>query len=285
MSKIAVAGAGPAGIAAAIQLERAGHEVTVFEPSRIGGNLWNAGFVENFPGFPGGITGRNLAELMEEQFNTHGFQVSNARVKEIRKQESGYLVISDSEAVFDGVIICTGTVPKKAGFPGEEELAIAGFLRYGIYGLRNLPESGDALVIGGGESSMDMTLSLAEMEQNVVLLHRSELRGIKMLLDAIADEDFVSLLEGTVVGARIHGEKAVVQIETSSGKEEKPFDLALVAVGREPRRPTLVGIDIDNPPPGFRIAGDARHGGLGQTAMAVGDGVRAAMEVGRELQK
>jgi thioredoxin reductase len=130
---------------------------------------------------------------------------------------------------------------------------------------------------------MDMTLSLAEMEQNVVLLHRSELRGIKMLLDAIADEDFVSSLEGNVIGARMHGEKAVIQIETKSGKEEKPFDLVLVAVGRERKLPNLVEIDIDNPPPGFRIAGDARHGGLGQTAMAVGEGVHAAMEVGREL--
>jgi len=284
MSKIAVVGAGPAGIAAAIQLERDGHEVTVFEPSRIGGNLWNAGFVENYPGFPGGITGRNLAELMGEQFNEHDFSTSNTRVTGIRKNEPGYMVISGVEEMFDGVILCTGTMPKKAGFPGEEELAIAGLLRYGISGLRNMPESGDALVIGGGESSMDMTLSLAKMEQNVVLLHRSELRGIKMLLDAIADEDFVALLNGTVAGARIHGEKAVVQIVTESGKEEKPFDLVLVAVGRERNLPNLVGIDIDNPPPGFRIAGDARHGGLGQTAMAVGDGVRAAMEVGVELR-
>ena len=284
MAKVAVVGAGPAGIAAAIQLDRAGHEITVYEPSRIGGNLWNAGFVENYPGFPGGITGRNLGELMEEQFNEHAFKLYNSKVSEIRKQESGYLVISDSEEQYDGVIICTGTMPKKAGFPGEEELMMAGALRYGIYGLRNLPESGDALVIGGGESSMDMTLSLAEMEQNIVLLHRSELQGIKMLLDAIADEDFVSLLEGTVSGARMHGEKAVVQIETRTGKEERPFDLVLVAVGREPKLPALVEIDINNPPPGLKIVGDARHGGLGQAAMAVGDGVRAAMEIGREVK-
>ena len=285
MAKVAVVGAGPAGIAAAIQLERAGHDVTVYEPSRTGGNLWNAGFVENYPGFPGGITGANLAEQMEEQFNDHSFKIIETRVAEIRKNETGFTIDSGTEDAYEGVILCSGTVPKKARFPGEEELARTGLLRYGIFGLRNLPESGDALVIGGGESSMDMALSLAEMEQNVTLIHRSELRGIKMLLDAIEDEDFITLLQGTVLGARQHGEKAVIQVETSSGREEKPFDLVIVAVGREKNLPILTGIDIDNPPPGLRIAGDVRHGGLGQTAMAVGDGVRAAMEVGRELRK
>jgi thioredoxin reductase (NADPH) len=284
MPRMAVVGAGPAGIAAAIQLARAGHEVLIYEPGKIGGNLWNAGFVENYPGFPGGITGRNLAALMEDQFNEHGFTVGNAPVSEIRKAESGYLVISDSEETFDGVILCSGTKPKKAGFPGEDELAAAGLLRYGISGMKSRAESGDALVVGGGESSMDMALSLAETGLKVVLLHRSEPRGIRELMDEIANEDSVSLLRGTVLGARIHRDKAVVHIETESGKQEMPFDLVLVAVGRERSLPVLAGIDPENPPRGFRVAGDARHGGLGQTAMAVGDGVRAAMEAGREAR-
>ena len=283
MAKVAVIGAGPAGIAAAIQLARAGHEITVFEPTRIGGNLWNAGFVENYPGFPGGITGTNLAGLMEEQFGEREFAVRNVPVTEVRKTETGYMLISDKEEEYEGAVVCSGTRPKKAGFQGEEELAEAGLLRYGIAGMRNWPEGGDALVVGGGESSMDLGLSLAEMGLKVTLLHRSDLRGIKHLMDTVATEESIVTLRGTVTGARQHGEKAVVGLETEVGKEEKAYDLVLVAVGRESSLPTLVGIDPLNPPPGFRIAGDARHGGLGQTAMAVGDGVRAAMEVGREL--
>ncbi|MDD4308386.1 MAG: hypothetical protein PHU53_06230, partial [Thermoplasmata archaeon] len=123
------------------------------------------------------------------------------------------------------------------------------------------------------------------MGLRTVLLHRSEVRGIRNLLDEIAAEDYISLLQGEVLGARQHREKAVIHVETASGKEEKPFDLVLVAVGRERNLPKLTGIDAENPTPCFRIAGDARHGGLGQTAMAVGDGVRAAMEVGREAGK
>jgi thioredoxin reductase (NADPH) len=285
MPRVAVIGAGPAGIAAAIQLTRAGHDVAVFERDRAGGNLWNAGFVENYPGFPGGIAGKNLARLMDEQFQDLGLAPRNADVREVRKSGTGFTVVTDKEEEFDGAIICTGTVPRKAGFPGEQELVSAGLLHYGISRLKNLAGSGDALVIGGGESSMDMALSLAEMGQKVVLLHRSEPRGIKRLLDEVAGEDSVTLLQGAVLGARIHGEKAVMHLETSTGKEERPFDLVLVAVGRERKLPALEGIDADNPPPGLRMAGDARHGGLGQAAMAVGDGVKAAMELGRELGK
>ncbi len=285
MARVAVIGAGPAGIAAAIQLARSGHEITVFEPGTIGGNLWNAGFVENYPGYPGGITGRNLAGLMEEQFGEWDFTIRNAAVTEIRRTGTGYLVISDKEEEYGGAVVCSGTRPRKAGFPGEEELAMAGLLRYGIAGMRSWPEGGDALVVGGGESSIDLGLSLAEMGLKVTLLHRSDLRGVKQLLGIVAKEENIIALRGKVTGARQHGEKAVVGLETESGKEEKAYDLVLVAVGRESSLPRLVGMDPLNPPPGFRIAGDARHGGLGQTAMAVGDGVRAAMEIGRELGK
>ncbi len=285
MAKVAVIGAGPAGIAAAIQLARAGHEITVFEPTRIGGNLWNAGYVENYPGYPGGIPGRNLAGLMKEQFGEREFNIRNSAVTEVRKTDSGFMTVSDSEDMFDGVIVCCGTRPKRAGFPGEDELAEAGLLHYGIADLRAWPEGGDALVVGGGESSMDMALSLAEMGLKVTLLHRSDLRGIKRLLDNLSAEESIVTLRGTVTAARRHGEKAVVSLKTEAGEEEKAYDLVLVAVGRESSLPDLVGIDPLNQPPCFRIAGDAMHGGLGQTAMAVGDGVRAAMEVGRELRK
>jgi len=281
MPRFAVIGAGPAGIVAAIQLARAGHEVTVYEPGRASGNLWNAGFVENYPGFPGGIAGWHLAGLMEEQFWDHEFRVFKSCVGKVSFTGTHYIIDSDNGNEFDGVIICTGTRPLKAGFPGEEELAAAGLLHYGIAKLPEMERGGNILVVGGGESSMDMSLTMAERGMHVTLLHRSEPRGIKQLLDAIAAEERVTMLQGEAENARQHSDRAVVRI----GGEEKPFDLIIVAVGRESRMPELEGIDIEFPPAGFRIAGDAKHGGLGQTAMAVGDGVRAAMEAGREARK
>ncbi len=280
MARFAVIGAGPAGIAASIQLSRAGHVVTVFEPGKIGGNLLNAGFVENYPGFPGGIAGWHLAGLMEEQFWDSGVELRKARVSKVSFTGTHFTIDQATEE-FDGMILCTGTRPNKAGFPGEDELAAAGLLHYGIYGLPEFSIGHRALVIGGGEASMDMSLTLAERAMIVTLLHRSELRGIKHLLGAIASEERITLLQGAIENARLHSDKAVIRI----GDEERPFDLVLVAVGRERDLPELEGIDIEYPPAGFKLAGDVKHGGLGQTAMAVGDGVRAAMGAGREVRK
>jgi len=277
MPKFAVIGAGPGGIAASIQLSRAGHEVTVFETGRVGGNLWNAGFVENYPGFPGGIAGWHLAGLMEEQFWDHDFKVIKAAVRKVCFTGSHFTIDSAPNTEFDGVILCTGTRPLKAGFSGEEELAAADLLHYGIARLPELEKGSDILVIGGGEASMDMALTLAERSMHITLLHRSEPRGIQALLDSISAEERITMLQGTVENARRHADMI--------GQEEKPFDLILVAVGRESQLPEFEGMDLSNPPKGFRIAGDAKHGGLGQTAMAVGDGVRAAMEAGREARK
>ncbi|MBA3045178.1 MAG: NAD(P)/FAD-dependent oxidoreductase [Candidatus Thermoplasmatota archaeon] len=281
MPKIAVIGAGPAGIAASIQLSRAGHEVTVFEHGIIGGNLWNAGFVENYPGFPGGITGKHLAQLMEEQFQEYDFVLRRIEVTKAAFTGTHFTVNSAGNEEYDGMILCTGTRPKKAGFPGEDELHGVGLLHYNIMRLEEWYPEGNALVVGGGESSMDMAMTLAERGLKVTLLHRSELRGIKYLLDAVKIDDSITVTEGSVESVRLHGGKAVARI----GTEELPFDLILVAVGRESHLPELEGIDPEYPPAGFRIVGDAKHGGLGQAAMAVGDGIRAAMGIGREARK
>lgn len=274
-------GAGPAGIAATLQLAKSRHSVVVFEPRRIGGALWNAGFVENYPGFPGGITGRALAELMEEQFWEAGPELRKEPVTHVARSGAGFGVLSGIEEVYDGAVVCTGTLPRRAGFPGEDMLSAERLLRYGIAGLDTWHEPWDTLVIGGGESSMDMALTLAEQGSRVTLLHRSEPRGAASLLASVKAEDSIAMRKGAASGARMHGRKAVISLDG----EELAFDLVVVAVGRDPLLPELKGIDPGDPPPGLRVAGDARRGRLGQVAMAVGDGVAAAMDVGREVAR
>jgi thioredoxin reductase len=218
---------------------------------------------------------------MEEQFWEHDFKVIKSRVGKVGFTGNHFTIDSAPGTEFDGVILCTGTRPIKAGFPGEDELAAAGLLHYGISRLPEIEKGSNVLVVGGGEASMDISLTMAEKSLQVTLLHRSKPRGIKNLLDSISAEERISMLEGTVENARQHSDRAVARI----GGEERPFGLIIVAVGRESQMPELEGIDIEFPPAGFRIAGDAKHGGLGQTAMAAGDGVRAAMEAGREARK
>ena len=135
MSEIAIIGAGPAGIAATIQLIRQGHEVKVFEHGKVGGTLWNAGMMENYPGFPGGITGRHLAKLMEQQLYDYIDSIIPKKVETIIKVNAGYEISSE---IYDGIILCTGTKSKTAGFSGEDELANSKLLFYGIENLEHL---------------------------------------------------------------------------------------------------------------------------------------------------
>ncbi len=277
MGKVAVIGAGPAGMAAAVQLVRQGHEVQVFEHGRVGGTLWNAGLVENYPGFPGGITGRHLAKLMEEQLYQYIDSIIPEKVNNIKKIDAGYEI---SGEIYDGIILCTGTIAKKAEFSGEDEIVEAKRLFYGIENLEHWHGAKEAAIIGGGEASMDMALSLVEAGMKITLIHRSEPSGIKSLSDIAKTEENITWLQGNVGRGRMHENKAVLALDN----EEKAFDLVIVAVGREAVMPEFEGFDIDEPPAGLLIAGDATRGGLGQTAMAVGDGVEMAMIMDRFLR-
>jgi len=277
MGKVAVIGAGPAGMAAVVQLVRSGHDVQAFEHGKVGGTLWNAGMVENYPGFPGGITGRHLAQLMEEHFYEYMDSIVPEKVNSIKKVDAGFDV---SGNIFDGVILCTGTASKKVNFPGEEEFGEAKMLHYGIELLEHWHGAKEVGIIGGGEASMDMALSLVDAGMKVTLIHRSEPRGIQSLMEIALNEENINWHEGNVKEGRLHENKAVLALEN----EELAFDLVIVAVGREAKMPDFVNFNLENPPAGFLMAGDAVRGGLGQTAMAVGDGVEMAIALDNYLR-
>jgi thioredoxin reductase len=191
-------------------------------------------------------------------------------VDEIIKTDAGF---SLRGLEFDGVILCTGTIAKKAGFPGEEELAEARHLWYGITFMEHWHGAKEVGIIGGGEASMDMAMSLAEAGMRVTIIHRSEPTGIRSLRNEVYAEENIIWVEGYVKGGRLHENKAVIALED----QELAFDLVIVAVGREAVMPKFIGFNLDNLPPGFFVAGDAARGGLGQTAIAVGGGIEMAM--------
>ena len=277
MSKIAIIGAGPAGMAATVQLVRQGHDVQVFEHGKVGGTLWNAGWVENYPGFPGGITGRHLARLMEEHFLGYIDNIIVSSVGSIKKTDTGFSILGKE---FDGVILCTGTTAKKAGFSGEDELEKERHLWYGITFMDHWHGAKEVGIIGGGEASMDMALSLVEAVMKVTMIHRPEPKGIQALMEIALNDENITWHEGTVKEGRMHGNKAILKLDNF----ELAFDLVVVAVGREASMPEFDGFNLKNAPEGFLIAGDAARGGLGQTAMAVGDGVEMAIIMDRYLR-
>lgn len=277
MGKVVVVGAGPAGIAATIQLVRSGHVVQVFERGRVGGALWNARCVDNYPGFPGGVSGAELAGLMEEQFLGYVDSIVSDEVREVVKTEDGFSIMGFD---FDGVILCVGTTPIKAGFPGEDELAATGLLYYGIAEADDWSGVNEVAVIGGGEASMDLAINIANAGLKVTLIHRSEPLGLMALREIAFSEEGITWLEGEVKEGRIEG-KAILMTDVT----ELSVDRIIVAVGRETVMPHFVGFSLKNQPLGILIAGDATRGSLGQVAMAVGDGIEMAMIMSRYLEE
>jgi thioredoxin reductase (NADPH) len=263
-------------MAATIQLVRAGHEVQVFERGRVGGTLWNARWVDNYPGFPGGISGVELANLMEKQFLGYIGNIIINEVDDVVKTGEGFSIMGMD---FDGVVICVGTCPNKAEFPGEDELAEAGLLYYGIADVRDWSGVGDVAVIGGGEASMDMAVNIAMAGISTTLLYRSNPTGIMALREQAYSEGGITWLEEEVEEGRV-GPKATLKTNVT----EHTFDRVIVAVGRQTVMPKFVGFSLENPPLGLLIAGDATRGSLGQVATAVGDGVEMAMILSRYLE-
>ncbi|UCE72964.1 MAG: FAD-dependent oxidoreductase, partial [Methanomassiliicoccales archaeon] len=136
MNYVAVIGAGPAGVAAGIYLKRAGFEPLVFEKEDIGGLLLNANFVENYPGFPEGISGEDLVGLFRKQLSLFGIEVKKKEVKKISKEKGLFkLITDDDEIISQAVIMATGTTPKSIDIQGQTPL----IGRKLFYEIKNIP--------------------------------------------------------------------------------------------------------------------------------------------------
>jgi len=279
MAKVAVVGGGPAGITAAIQLSRSGHVVTLYERRAIGGTVRNARLVENYAGFPNGINGTSLAKLLSEQLSSFVTDVRTEEVDEIVFDGGKYSVTSvKGSAIFDGVIVCTGTKPKAAGFEGEGNLSEAGHLHYEIADIGELAPGASVGIVGGGEASMDYAIHLWLKGKKVTVIHRSEPCGIKAVYDKSIEHCEIAWLPASVLQG--YEKDGKVELDMEDGHHS--FDRLLVAVGREPTKPRLTG--TDHAPQGtFFMAGDVIHGRLGQVAIAVGEGMKAAIALDNVL--
>ena len=182
---IAVVGGGPAGLTAALYGARARAKTKVFEMGLTGGQIVTASWVENYPGFPDGVSGQELGDLMLKQAEKAGAEFQTlAPVEAIKAKESDFsLVVGDEEVQARAVILATGAVPRKLGIPGESEFAGRG-VSWCATCDGPLYRDKVVAVIGGGDSATQEALYLGKIAKEVHLIHRrGELRATQCLQD------------------------------------------------------------------------------------------------------
>jgi thioredoxin reductase (NADPH) len=182
---IAIVGGGPAGLTAALYGARARAKTVVLETGLPGGQIVSASWVENYPGFPTGISGQDLADLMLQQAQNAGAEFRTiSPVEAIRANGCDYvLTVGKEEVGARAVILATGAIPRKLGIPGEPE-----FTGRGVSWCATcdgpLYRDKVVAVIGGGDSATQEALYLAKIAKEVHLVHRrEELRATQCLQD------------------------------------------------------------------------------------------------------
>jgi len=178
-----VIGGGPAGLTAGLYLMRGGIKTVLLEKVLPGGAPLNTGRVENYPGFPEGISGRELMERFAAHAKAFGLPVREfSEVQNVSLEETRFTV-KVNDATFDsaGVIVASGTEPAKMGIPGENELIGRG-ISYCATCDGMFFKGLEVAVIGGGDSAIEEALSLANIVEKVYVIHRRDsLRAQKIL--------------------------------------------------------------------------------------------------------
>ncbi|MFH1579969.1 MAG: NAD(P)/FAD-dependent oxidoreductase [Thermoplasmatota archaeon] len=283
-----VVGAGPAGMAAAIYLQRAGLSPLLLEMGEPGGLLREANLVENYPGFPGGIRGADMAALMVKQARDVGVTIARERAERISLRKGKFVIKTDrKERASRTLIVATGTRPRTIRLKGASDLTGKRL----FYGINSIPGKGLrgslVLVVGGGDAAFDYGLSLRGKGCKVTILTRSSPRCLP-LLQARAEQAGIEVRIGFIPRS-VSERRGRVVLSCSHDRKlvELVGDYVLVACGREPNlellRDSDLGVPIarGGPPmtnvPGLFLVGDAVRENCRQTGIAVGDGILAAM--------
>ena len=286
-----VIGGGPGGYTAAMYAARAGLDVLVLEKLSAGGQMALTSQVDNYPGFPEGIDGFDLAERMQAQAERFGAQTELAEVFSAELEASPKrLETSEGEFFSRTVVIATGADAKKLGLPQEDALTGRG-VNYCAHCDGHFYKGKTVAVVGGGNSAAADALYLSRLCEKVIVIHRRDtLRATKVYHEPLMRADNVEFLwNSTVTGLR-HGEKLsgleVTDLQTGQVREI-PVDGLFVSIGRSPNTwlfpqlekedgYILAGESTETSIPGVFAVGDVRTKQLRQIVTAVADGATAA---------
>lgn len=316
-----IIGGGPAGLTAAIYASREGAEVLLIERSGLGGQAGIAVGLDNFPGFPEGISGQEFSERVTQQARRFGVEILQAVDVERLEMEEGYHEVYTSDGKHyhsKAVLIATGASYRRLEVPGEDDYIGAGIHFCATCDGPFYKGAKEIVVVGGGNSAVEEGLHLTNFADKVTLLVRGDrLVASQIAIDKVNEPTSrIQVKFNTVVDA-IEGQDSKLKTIKYHYKESDKMEeihpaAAFIFIGQTPNTGflkncveldksgfVLTGHDIVHgreimgmePLPfeasisGIFVAGDARHGSTKQVASAVGEGAAASISIREFLRR
>ena len=315
-----IIGGGPAGLTAAIYAAREGVGTLLVERSGLGGQAGITVGIDNFPGFPEGISGAEFAERMTKQARRFGVEILQAQDVTGIESHDGYNAVEMGEKHVHGkvILLATGAAYRRLGVPGEDDFIGAGVHFCATCDGPFYKGAKEIVVVGAGNSACEEGLHLTQFADKVTLLARGDrLTASQILIDKVTSPHSKIRVRYNVQVDSFSGENAklkTVKIKGTSGgmTQEIHPEAVFVFIGQQPNTAfvkdavkldqygfILTGHDLEHDQdgkagrmehpfettmPGVFAAGDARHGSTKQVASAVGEGAAAAIAIREYLR-
>ena len=300
MEDLIIIGGGPAGLTAGLYASRARLKTTLVERLVPGGQILTTDWVENYPGFPEGLSGFELVDRMKSQAERFGLEIRNHEVQRLEVSSEKKVLITDKGPLETRtVILACGATPQKLGIEGETGLTGKG-VSYCATCDGPFYRDQEVAVIGGGDTAVEEAIFLTKFARKVHLVHRRDaLRAVQLLQDRALANEKIAVVWDTVPTAVV-GENGVEGIDLKNVKtgsvSRLPVEGVFIFIGYSPNNDLVKGHvnldkngfvitdnDMATSVPGVFAAGDIRSKLLRQVSTAVGDGATAAVAAERYL--
>ncbi len=289
-----IIGGGPSGLTAGIYTSRDRLSSLLVEKGLIGGNMNNAEAIDNYPAFPDGIDGVELAGLMQKQAEKYGLEIVPAEVLSIVLEDDKKIIkTSSGDYAARAIIIAGGSDRVKLDVPGEKEFTGRG-VSYCATCDGPFFSNKEVVVVGGGNTAVYEAMHLAKFASKVYLIHRRDsLRATAIMQEKARAEPAMEFILDTVLKS-IEGDKVVQKLILRNVKSQKQSELdvdgVFIAVGLKPNTAYLqdiveldkqgniiTDVQMKTSAAGIFAAGDIRADSIRQIVAAAGDGAIAAI--------
>ena len=281
---IIIIGGGPAGLACAIQLKRQGIDSLLIEKDYLGGLMRNANKIENYLGFPGGISGVDLQKKFIQQIKQNKIKIEFDEVLKLDHKNNEFIITTYKKKFYCKIlVVASGTKPKTITGVEIEKNAFENVF-FDVYELRNI-ENKNIAIIGAGDAAFDYALNLSEKNQIHIFNRGDKVKCLPLLYNMVSSEKNIHYYKNkNLKSVSKKQDKLSIIFSEQKKIDEHISDYIIFAAGRKPDLKFLSKIDenkieyLKNNKALFFI-GDVKNGITRQIAIATGDGIKAAMEI------